>query len=374
MTLVCLSPNGMDSYRLPEIPDEVLVGTTDGVARLKKAAGTGQWPIDASALQGLHVSSLMREPRRGLVFAGIHGKGLYRSADGGTNWEPVLSGIEHGHVFSLACRETKDGVELYAGTEPAHLYRSTDDGEHWRELPGIRAVPSLEHWNFPAPPFQPHVKHVAFDPRDEQTIYVCIEQGALLKSCDRGETFSELDFQDKSYVLNHDTHRIIFNPRDPDEIFLPGGDGISTSRDAGRHWRHLTTPKMRVAYPDHFFVSPDGEHRLFAAGGGDPPNVWRETGDARSAIVASGDRGASWVQLSGGLPEELRGNIEAVTMAQWEGGFGFFAGTTDGEIFASFDEGEHWQRIANGLAAISKCVHARNIAMGRAKIREKATA
>ncbi len=259
----------------------------------------------------MHISSLMRDPR-GHLFAGIHGVGLYRSRDDGATWQLARNGIAEDHVFSLACRETKTGVELYAGTEPAHLYRSTDDGEHWQELPGVRDVASVAEWNFPAPPFQPHVKHVAFDPRDERVLYVCVEQGALLKSDDGGRTFRDVPFQDKSYVLNKDTHRVIFNPRNPDEIFLPGGDGIATSRDAGKSWRHLTTPQMRVAYPDHFYVSPEDDGVLFAAGGGDPPNVWRETGDARSAIVTSRDNGESWARD--------RGRTADVAARQYRGG------------------------------------------------------
>jgi photosystem II stability/assembly factor-like uncharacterized protein len=372
MSLVCLSPNGVDVYHVNEALGDILIATVDGVARVTRDGDA--WRKQAGALKGLHVGSLMREPSRGWLYAGIHGIGLYRSRDNGATWELARNGIAQDHVFSLACRETTGGVELYAGTEPAHLYRSTDYGDSWQELPGVRAVPSLEQWNFPAPPFAPHVKHIAFDPRDSKIIYVCIEQGAVLKSEDGGTSFDELHFQDETYALNQDTHRIIFNPRDPDEIFLPGGDGISVSRDAGKHWRHLTTPEMRVAYPDHFYVSPDEEHRLFAAGGGDPPNVWRETGTAHSAIVTSGDNGESWTQILGGLPEELAGNIEAVTMAQWLGGYGFLAGTTDGELFASFDKGKSWRLIASGLPAVSKCVHARNLAMGRAKMREKASA
>jgi photosystem II stability/assembly factor-like uncharacterized protein len=235
-------------------------------------------------------------------------------------------------------------------------------------------VTSVAAWNFPAPPFQPHVKHVAFDPRDPRVLYVCVEQGALLKSEDGGESFHELEFQDESYALNKDTHRVIFNPRNPEEIFLPGGDGISLSLDAGKHWRHLTTPQMRVAYPDHFYISPDDDGVLFTSGGGDPPNIWRETGDARSAVVTSRDNGESWTQVTGGLPALLPGNIEAMTMAQWPGGFGFLAGTTDGELFASFDKGRTWRLIGAGFAAVSKSVHARNLAMGRAKVREKANA
>jgi len=373
MSLVCLSPNGVDVYRAGAPPDDILVATTDGVARVRKDGEA--WRVYSAGLKGLHVSSLMREPSQGWLFAGIHGVGLYRSRDNGKSWELARNGIAQDHVFSLACRETKSGgVELYAGTEPAHLYRSADLGESWRELPGVRAVPSVAEWNFPAPPFQPHVKHVAFDPRDERVLYVCVEQGALLKSEDAGLTFRDVPFQDESYALNKDTHRVIFNPRDADEIFLPGGDGISASRDAGRHWRHVTTPQMRVAYPDHFYISPDADGTLFAAGGGDPPNIWRETGDARSAIVASRDNGETWHQVTDGLPERLPGNIEAMAMIHWRGGYGFLAGTTDGEVYASFEKGRNWRLIASGLAAVSKCVHARNLAMGRAKVREKANA
>jgi photosystem II stability/assembly factor-like uncharacterized protein len=371
MSTICLSPNGVDVYRVESAPTDVLVATVDGVALVRRDGG--RWRVQVAGLKGLHVSSLMRDPR-GHLFAGIHGVGLYRSRDDGAHWDLACNGITEDHVFSLACRETKTGVELYAGTEPAHLYRSIDDGAHWQELSGVRDVASVAKWNFPAPPFQPHVKHVAFDPRDERVLYVCVEQGALLKSKDGGTSFRDVPFQDKSYVLNKDTHRVIFNPRDPDEIFLPGGDGIATSRDAGKTWRHLTTPEMRVSYPDHFYVSPEEEGVLFAAGGGDPPNVWRETGDARSAIVISRDNGESWTQIGDGLPAQLPGNIEAVTMAQWRGAFGFVAGTTDGEIFASFENGRNWQLIANGLAAVSKCVHARNLAIGRAKAREKTNA
>ena len=41
---------------------------------------------------------------------------------------------------------------LYAGTEPAYLFRGDDLGDTWTELPGLRAVPSVESWTFPAPP------------------------------------------------------------------------------------------------------------------------------------------------------------------------------------------------------------------------------
>ena len=63
MSLVCLSPNGADLYRIESEPDDVLVATTDGVARVRKDGAS--WRIRPGGLEGLHVSSLMREPSRG---------------------------------------------------------------------------------------------------------------------------------------------------------------------------------------------------------------------------------------------------------------------------------------------------------------------
>jgi hypothetical protein len=50
---------------------------------------------------------------------------------------------------------------------------------------------------------------------------------------------------------------------------------------------------------------------------------------------------------------------------QWPGGFGFFAGTTDGEVFCSEDRGNSWHCIATGLPAVSKCIHHLNLESGR---------
>ena len=71
--------------------------------------------------------------------------------------------------------------------------------------------------------------------------------------------------------------------------------------------------------------------------------------------------------MRGGLPRRLAANIEAITLVVWPGGFGFFAGTTDGDIFHSRDKGRTWTRIAAGLPAVSKCLHHNNLAAGRAR-------
>jgi photosystem II stability/assembly factor-like uncharacterized protein len=361
---VCLSPNGVDTYQIDSAPTSLLVGTMDGVVELSAGQDSGSWTTLNRTLDGLHIGSLMSEG--GAIFAGVHGEGLYRSLDGAATWETGMPGLTVPHVFSLAYDRRADALTLYAGTEPARLFRSRNLGDSWQEVPGLATAPARDKWWFPAPPHIAHVKHVAIDPRDERVIYVCVEQGALLKSSDGGEHFEQLLFEDSGCRYNNDAHRIVFNPQNPDEIYLDGGDGIFRSLDAGRTWEHVATPSMRVAYPDHLYLAPDDPRTVFAVGGGDPPNIWRSSGDAKSTIVKSRDCGRSWHQIGGGVLSSLPGNLEAATLVAWPGGYGFFAGSTDGEIFCSLDRGERWARIADSLPPVSKCVHYGNLAKGRA--------
>ena len=71
-------------------------------------------------------------------------------------------------------------------------------------------------------------------------------------------------------------------------------------------------------------------------------------------------------QIGGGLLSSLPGNLEAASLVSWPGGYGLFAGSTDGEMFCSLDRGERWARIAESLPPVSKCVHYGNSRKGRA--------
>src|SRR5690606_27369779 len=113
------------------------------------------------------------------------------STDGGRTWEQRAAGITEDDVYSLACVRVDGRTRVYAGTQPARLFYTDDLGGHWTELPTLRDVPSVAQWSFPAPPHIAHTKFITFDPYDPRTIYACIEQSAMLKSTDGGETWRE---------------------------------------------------------------------------------------------------------------------------------------------------------------------------------------
>jgi photosystem II stability/assembly factor-like uncharacterized protein len=353
---VSLSPNGSRPYQGQAPVDHVLVATIDGVARLERK-GTS-WEVGDRQLQGNHISSILFEPVRQGLFAGVHGEGLYYSADGGRSWEPRMNGLTVKHVFSLASTQRNGSVVLYAGTEPAHLFESTDYGETWTELPALRQVPELDKWTFPAEPHTGHVKAFAFDPRDENTFFVAVEQGALLKTTDAGRSFRELAGyakpEDRAYK---DVHRILLRPGNPNDMYMTNGNGSYSSHDAGESWDQVTDRTYRIGYPDQLLASPVDNTVFFMAGSAGSPGSWRQSHHANSTIVRSKDAGRTWEPAANGLPDDMRANVEAMNLATYPGGFSLFAATTDGEVFISDDAAQSWQRIASGLPPISKVGH-----------------
>ena len=87
------------------------------------------------------------------------------------------------------------------------------------------------------------------------------------------------------------------------------------------------------------------------------PSFWHETKKADPRIGRSRDAGTTWEILNQGFSKSMKGNIEAMVMEVWGDFYALFAGTTDGEIFYSHDEGDHWVKIVEGLPAISKHGH-----------------
>ena len=359
---VCLSPGGQMITVDGSPGESLLVGTANGIFSF--ARQNGSWSPKETFLTGQHISALLFEPSSRMLFAGTYGEALYASKDLGRHWERRDRDIGGREIYTLACQEVGGRPRLYAGTQPAHLFFSDDLGQSWTELPGLRQVPGVEKWTFPAPPHHAHVKSLAFDPRRSDTIYAAVEVGGFLKSTDGGKSWRTVS------GLNPDAHRVLVPLSDPGKVYLvmPTTNagpadvaGVCVSRDGGESWQSLTPRDFRIGYVDPLLVHPRNGNLMFVAGAKTGPGTWRKTRTADARIARSRDGGKSWDILAGGLPEHIRGNVEATAMDVWNEGFALFAGTTDGEVFYSSDEGDSWRKIIQGIGPVSKAHHHHNL-------------
>jgi photosystem II stability/assembly factor-like uncharacterized protein len=346
----------------------MLVATVQGVVRLVRTSDAGNWDIQSQSLTDLHIGALMQDPASGLVFAGSYSSGLYRSADEGRTWEAATAGLHHSGVYSLTCsgpRSESGATELFAGTQPAHLYRSRDLGDSWEEVVALAKAPGSDRWDAAGFSQPPHVRHIACHPSAPGSIYVCVASGGLLRSQDAGEHFEPLSCQIGNSALHAHARRVVFSPCNPNELFLQSSRGVARSVDGGLSWEAVPTGAIGVAYPDCLHYGPEGQGVIFMAGAGTARKAWKETGNANAALSCSDDGGRTWSRLRGGLPR-FTGNIEAVTMATWPGGFGFAFGTTDGQVFGSINKGETWKCLTDEVPPVSTRVHHNELAAGRA--------
>ena len=348
-----LSHGGTTIYQSSK-SEEVLVGTAKGVVRIERTGGS-EWRIAGQTLTDKHISAIVTEPVSGTIFAGAFHGGIHASTDGGRTWERRDNGVAEDDVYSMATVQLNGGPRVYAGTEPARLFYSDDLGMSWTELPNVRKVPSVDSWSFPGPPHIGHLKHINFDPDDPMTMYASVEVGALLKSIDAGETWTEL-----TNGLYEDVHRTVINPKNGKQIYVSGGMGLWMTTDGGQNWEQITTREHEVGgYPDGLVLLPRQPELMFITSAHKSPNAWRESHFAGARISRSRDGGRTWEVLHNGLPDRLQASVEAFALEDHGDSFSLFAATTAGEVYASDDNGDHWAQIVSGLAPISKSGHYR---------------
>ena len=77
---------------------------------------------------------------------------VYRSQDGGENWEPTGKGLPEqpqyvGVLRDAMAVDTLEPAGVYFGTSMGEVFYSSDSGENWSRLPGqFPRVTSIKTW------------------------------------------------------------------------------------------------------------------------------------------------------------------------------------------------------------------------------------
>ena len=332
------------------------VGTAN--AGIYKSIDAGQsWQPSHSGLGGARITALVIDPQNpSVLYAGVSNAAgaVYKTSNGGASWE-----------ISLACEDSQgrycdpriaadslNSRHMYAAIWEV-LYETVDGGEDWTKVKTSAC---------------PEFAQLSADPSDGITIYavgftsdVC--SGGFFRSMDGGRTWKI----EESARAFHDT--LIVEPGPEVRIFVRGVDGQTrVSVDRGASWEQLPFQDRTP-----IGIEPQGgalavtEGRVWKTT--DAGQTWRDLGGAPitdiqllvvspddpqvifaggQGLAASMDGGSNWVDRNAGLPAsavELKLDPSASStlfiprMGQWL--------NQCGELHRSLDGGRSWAAVSD---------------------------
>jgi len=269
---------------------------------------------DRPGLAGHDVTAL--DP--GGKWAIADGKTLHHYTDAG--WEEVA--VVPGDP-ATALVAGPSGV--YVGTAGAHLSRLDDD----RLVPvhGFDAAPGRETWGTPwgGPP---DVRSLAVAPGG--TVFVNVHVGGVVRSRDGGTTW------EPTMDVDNDVHQVIVDAPSG-TVLVAAAVGFGQSTDGGDSWR-IDTTGLHATYSRAIALAD----RYILLTASDGPFTHR-AGLYRRPLGTD----TPFAKVTAGLPEWFEDNVDS----HWVAARGHDAAlvTQGGDVYASSDAGESWERVGSGL-------------------------
>ena len=173
------------------------------------------------------------------------GSGLYRSKDGGEHWEPVsghgLPTEGLGRIGIAFAPSNAQRIYVLVDAKEGGLYRSDDGGQNWKRVSKDKRVWE-RGWYF---------GEVSVDPKDPDTVY--LPNVAAYRSRDGGVTFEAW----KGAPGGDDYHELWIDPDDPQRMILGCDQGAIVTRNGGKtwsSWNNQTTGQFYHVATDNQFA------------------------------------------------------------------------------------------------------------------------
>lgn len=213
--------------------DRGLYKTVDGgenwerILEIDEHTGVYEFALHPDDSDVIVASSYQRRRHVWTLINGGPGSGVHKTSDGGKTWRKISGGLPDGDLGKIGISAApSEPTMLYAIVEAdaagRGTYRSTDFGESWEKRSGY-AAGSPQYY-----------QELIIDPNDAERVYSMDTFTNV--SEDGGKNFNPISFKYKHV----DDHAMWIDPNTSDHFYIGGDGGIYETWDRGDTWRHVT--------------------------------------------------------------------------------------------------------------------------------------
>ena len=308
----------------PSDPKIVWIGTGEVLMARSSYAGTGVFKSmdEGKTWQNMglhdshHVPQIVIDPKNpDVVYAASLGhnygpnqeRGVFKTVDGGKNWEKVLYISENVGIVELVM-DPSDNKTLYAAAwerdrkawnnvtcgKGSGLYKTTNAGKTWKQLTkGLPAGEYTGRFGLAIAPSDPRIIYALLDNQEPPPAGSNRQgTGEVYQSDNKGETWQKMNQDVVPTTIGWDFCLLRVSPDNPDEIYIVGGkllhstDAGKTYKEAGETIVHLLSHDIRVMHLDmhEMWIDPKNTNRLLLGNDG--------------GFYISHDRGNTWLHLN----------------------------------------------------------------------------
>jgi photosystem II stability/assembly factor-like uncharacterized protein len=191
-----------------------------------------------------------------VLYSSFWGDAIYKSADAGAHWSPIMTGLPVADFAATATRfslglshPAGHGAVLYAGfkwaDQPARVFKSTNEGASWSMLPAGTGADTVADYCAEQCSYD---NVIIADPVNPDVVYAAgqfnyaIGSGGIFRSDDGGQTWKNLGWDQ-----HPDFHAIAFDPRNPEHVLIGSDGGVWYSPDRGGR-PHASDPLSAVTW------------------------------------------------------------------------------------------------------------------------------